>query len=153
MKFFYACWNYRERKWNLEGNLFSPAMRAVLVGANVIQSHFLFSASGLSLKENGFAMSAFRARMILGSGQRGVGDNVGNNVSQLAKITKLVSNWRWSKNFQLTRSRAWFCWRKCNNCRLRFCSHNFCMHTTRSCSLCLPSGTACCYIPGKIKDC
>lgn len=78
---------YWENFWMLEMkfSLFGPSMRAVLIGANVIKSHFLFSATRLSLEENSFAMSAFGARVIFGAWQRRVGNNIGNDVSQLTE--------------------------------------------------------------------
>ena len=60
-------------------------MRAVLIGADVIQSHFLFSATCLSLEKDSFTMTAFGARMIFGARKCWVGNDIGNYVSQLAR--------------------------------------------------------------------
>ena len=42
-------------------------------------------SSGLRLKEHSFAVSALGTRMIVGSGQRGVGDDVADYLGQVAK--------------------------------------------------------------------
>lgn len=59
-------------------------MGAILVGAHVVQSHLLLGASGLGLEEDRFPVAAFRTRMVLGSGQRRIGDDVGHDVRQFA---------------------------------------------------------------------
>lgn len=61
-------------------------MRAVLVGAYIIQSHFLFSASSLSLEKDSFSMSALWARVLFRSWQRRITDDIGNNVRQFVNF-------------------------------------------------------------------
>lgn len=71
-------------------HLFGPPVRAVLIGADVVQPHFLFGATCLSLEEDGFAMTALGARMVLGSRQCRVGNDVGHDVRQLAGRFRVI---------------------------------------------------------------
>jgi len=56
---------------------------AVLVGAHVVQSHFLFGATCLRLEEDRLPMGALGTGVVLGARQRGVGNHIRHNVRQL----------------------------------------------------------------------
>ena len=59
-----------------------PFVSASWVGTDVIQFHFLLGGSTLTLEEDGFRMTAFGTRVILSSGQRRVGDDVGDDLRE-----------------------------------------------------------------------
>lgn len=73
-------------------SLFGPSMRAVLVGADIIKSHFLFSATCLCLEEDGLTMTTLWTGMIFGSWQCRIGNDVRNDVRQLTR-KKIVKLW------------------------------------------------------------
>lgn len=53
--------------WKTRPHLFSPSMRAIWVGAHIVQSHFFFGSTSLGLEEYRFTMSAFRTSMVFSS--------------------------------------------------------------------------------------
>jgi hypothetical protein len=69
-------------------------MGAVLVGADIVKSHLLFSATCLGLEEDCFAVTALGARMIFGSRQCWIRNDVRNDVRQFTgmwrKKNKLI---------------------------------------------------------------
>ena len=60
-------------------------MSALLVGADVIESHALLRSPRLRLEVYGLLMAAPRTRVVLCSRQRGVSDDISNDTSQLTK--------------------------------------------------------------------
>lgn len=68
-----------------------PAVSAVLVRANVIQSHLLFGSTRLRLEKDRLAMMTLGAGMLLGPRQRRIGNDVCHNVRQLA-VNKVQIN-------------------------------------------------------------
>jgi len=69
----------RTRRCSLVHN---PFVSATGIRTHVIQFHLLFSGSTLALEKDSLRMTAFRASVILRSWQCGVGDNVGDNLSE-----------------------------------------------------------------------
>lgn len=64
--------------------LFGPSMGAILIGAYIVQSHLLFGATGLRLKEDGLAMIALGTGVLFGARQCRVRNDVGHNVCEFA---------------------------------------------------------------------
>lgn len=61
-----------------------PSVRAIRIGAYVVQSHFFFSSTGLRLEKHRFSMATLRTSMVFRSWQRWIGYNIGHNVRQFA---------------------------------------------------------------------
>lgn len=62
--------------------LFSPSVCTMCIGANIIQSHLLFSSPCLCLEEYSLSMIALWARMILTPRQGGIRDHIWHNMCQ-----------------------------------------------------------------------
>lgn len=78
--------------------LFSPPVRAVGIGAHVVEFHLLFGPARLRLEEDGLAVRALGARVVLGPRQRRVRNHVGHDLRQLAaksKTKSLVNKGSW----------------------------------------------------------
>ena len=95
--------------------LLGPLVRALRVGAHVVQSHVLFGSSRLALEENGFLVAALRAGMVFGARQSRVVDDLAHDTSQFAEsrlgvdlISKIKQQTRRNECglIQLTRLRA-----------------------------------------------
>lgn len=134
--------------------LFGPSMGAILVGAHVVQSHFLFGTTCLRLEEDRFTMIALWAGVLFGAWQCWVGDDIGHNVGQFTvnwialRSVFVLSEGRPEHQQNalnvLTRFRAWFCWRRCSWNRPLVYSRNCGRRTTAFSHLCPPSDTTCC---------
>jgi len=61
-------------------------VRAVGIGAHVVEFHLLFGPARLRLEEDGLAVRALGARVVLGPRQRRVRNHVGHDLRQLVNF-------------------------------------------------------------------
>lgn len=64
--------------------LFRPSVGTILIGADIVESHFLLGTSSLCLEEDSFPVAAFGTRVVFGSGKCRIRNYVRNDVRKFA---------------------------------------------------------------------